>query len=100
MLSCWWILFSIFFFFFFFKQKTAYEMLRSLVGSEMCIRDRCISRCDIQRGRVEGMGARKHALVLTLELTPPPCSGYIGIFPRHDYWSSDNVSSAKLEVVA
>mgnify|MGYP007068863889 CR=1 FL=1 len=30
MLSC---------FFFFFKQKTAYEVLRSLVGSEMCIRD-------------------------------------------------------------
>ncbi len=27
-------------FFFFFKQKTAYGMLRSLVGSEMCIRDR------------------------------------------------------------
>ena len=26
--------------FFFFKQKTAYEMLRGLVGSEMCIRDR------------------------------------------------------------
>ena len=26
-------------FVFFFKQKTAYEMLRSLVGSEMCIRD-------------------------------------------------------------
>ena len=25
---------------FFFTQKTAYEMLRSLVGSEMCIRDR------------------------------------------------------------
>src|SRR5665254_19660 len=25
---------------FFFKQKTAYEMLRRLVGSEMCIRDR------------------------------------------------------------
>ncbi len=24
--------------FFFFKQKTAYEMLRSLVGSEMCIK--------------------------------------------------------------
>eukprot|EP00658_Telonema_sp_P-2_P005652 TRINITY_DN12126_c0_g2_i1.p2 TRINITY_DN12126_c0_g2~~TRINITY_DN12126_c0_g2_i1.p2 ORF type:complete len:107 (+),score=19.67 TRINITY_DN12126_c0_g2_i1:2-322(+) len=31
---------SFLFFFFFFKQKTAYEMLRSLVGSEMCIRDR------------------------------------------------------------
>ena len=25
--------------FFFFKQNTAYEWLRSLVGSEMCIRD-------------------------------------------------------------
>ena len=24
----------------YFKQKTAYEVLRSLVGSEMCIRDR------------------------------------------------------------
>ena len=28
--------------FFFFKQKTAYEVLRSLVGSEMCIRDRVL----------------------------------------------------------
>ena len=27
------------FFFFFFKQKTAYEIRLSLVGSEMCIRD-------------------------------------------------------------
>eukprot|EP00825_Cyclidium_porcatum_P030504 TRINITY_DN32321_c0_g1_i2.p1 TRINITY_DN32321_c0_g1~~TRINITY_DN32321_c0_g1_i2.p1 ORF type:complete len:300 (+),score=65.16 TRINITY_DN32321_c0_g1_i2:2-901(+) len=27
------------FFFFFFKQKTAYEIMPSLVGSEMCIRD-------------------------------------------------------------
>ena len=30
---------------FFFKQKTAYEMLRSLVGSEMCIRDRATFNC-------------------------------------------------------
>ena len=43
-------------FFFFFKQKTAYEMLRSLVGSEMCIRDSLYSvqpahrRCDDQPG--------------------------------------------------
>ena len=28
--------------FFFFKQKTAYEMSASLVGSEMCIRDRFV----------------------------------------------------------
>src|SRR5678815_1054485 len=33
-------------FFFFFKQKTAYEMLRSLVGPEMCIRDRYIGDTD------------------------------------------------------
>ena len=32
--------------FFFFKQKTAYERLRSLVGSEMCIRDRGSSARD------------------------------------------------------
>ena len=38
-------------FFFFFKQKTAYEMLRSLVGSEMCIRDR-------SRGQPVGAPAR------------------------------------------
>eukprot|EP00658_Telonema_sp_P-2_P050832 TRINITY_DN38866_c0_g1_i1.p1 TRINITY_DN38866_c0_g1~~TRINITY_DN38866_c0_g1_i1.p1 ORF type:complete len:201 (+),score=34.57 TRINITY_DN38866_c0_g1_i1:36-638(+) len=37
--------------FFFFKQKTAYEMLRSLVGSEMCIRDRYQRRV---RGRGRG----------------------------------------------
>eukprot|EP00825_Cyclidium_porcatum_P034385 TRINITY_DN36184_c0_g1_i2.p3 TRINITY_DN36184_c0_g1~~TRINITY_DN36184_c0_g1_i2.p3 ORF type:complete len:106 (+),score=5.08 TRINITY_DN36184_c0_g1_i2:60-377(+) len=30
---------SEFYFFFFFKQKTAYEIMPSLVGSEMCIRD-------------------------------------------------------------
>src|SRR5678815_3282446 len=35
--------------FFFFKQKTAYEMLRSLVGSEMCIRDRAKTK-DITGG--------------------------------------------------
>src|SRR5678815_5502192 len=34
--------------FFFFKQKTAYEMLRSLVGSEMCIRDRSLTRFSAQ----------------------------------------------------
>jgi len=28
------------FVFFFFKRETAYDLLRSLVGSEMCIRDR------------------------------------------------------------
>ncbi len=45
------IFYVLFFVFFFFKQKTAYEMSASLVGSEMCIRDRLLgypipnSRC-------------------------------------------------------
>src|SRR5450756_2204432 len=37
MFSC-----ACFVWFFFFKQKTAYEIMPSLVGSEMCIRDRVI----------------------------------------------------------
>ena len=39
---CFFFFFFFFFFvvFFFFKQKTAYEIRLSLVGSEMCIRDR------------------------------------------------------------
>src|SRR5450756_2850886 len=36
------IIFS-FFCFFFFKQKTAYEIMPSLVGSEMCIRDSALA---------------------------------------------------------
>src|SRR5678815_793211 len=43
-------------FFFFFKQKTAYEMLRSLVGSEMCIRDR---RPSPARRRSRHLGRRR-----------------------------------------
>eukprot|EP00658_Telonema_sp_P-2_P068917 TRINITY_DN57937_c0_g1_i1.p1 TRINITY_DN57937_c0_g1~~TRINITY_DN57937_c0_g1_i1.p1 ORF type:complete len:126 (+),score=29.69 TRINITY_DN57937_c0_g1_i1:78-455(+) len=42
--------------FFFFKQKTAYEMLRSLVGSEMCIRDRLSSCTCVSGGGVLRMG--------------------------------------------
>ena len=34
---------------FFFKQKTAYELLRSLVGSEMCIRDSSLVILEIER---------------------------------------------------
>eukprot|EP00831_Metopus_contortus_P029686 TRINITY_DN24400_c0_g1_i2.p1 TRINITY_DN24400_c0_g1~~TRINITY_DN24400_c0_g1_i2.p1 ORF type:complete len:232 (+),score=32.54 TRINITY_DN24400_c0_g1_i2:52-747(+) len=37
------------FFFFFFKQKTAYEMQRGLVGSEMCIRDSMKGIMDSER---------------------------------------------------
>src|SRR5659263_788790 len=40
-----WFFYYVFCLFFFFKQKTAYEIMPSLVGSEMCIRDRpCTGR--------------------------------------------------------
>eukprot|EP00658_Telonema_sp_P-2_P014341 TRINITY_DN15453_c0_g1_i2.p1 TRINITY_DN15453_c0_g1~~TRINITY_DN15453_c0_g1_i2.p1 ORF type:complete len:156 (+),score=50.03 TRINITY_DN15453_c0_g1_i2:52-519(+) len=50
------------YFFFFFKQKTAYEMLRSLVGSEMCIRDRVgEGQKVLEIGTCRGHGAIKMA---------------------------------------
>ena len=49
-----------FIFFFFFKQKTAYEIMPSLVGSEMCIRDSnsLIAAVDVfvSLHRAEGFG--------------------------------------------
>ena len=54
------LVFVVFVIVFFFKQKTAYEMLRSLVGSEMCIRDRICA--DDRDGRTRGM----------LSMNPPP----------------------------
>eukprot|EP00831_Metopus_contortus_P056011 TRINITY_DN47621_c0_g1_i1.p1 TRINITY_DN47621_c0_g1~~TRINITY_DN47621_c0_g1_i1.p1 ORF type:complete len:125 (-),score=33.31 TRINITY_DN47621_c0_g1_i1:141-515(-) len=41
---CFYLGMCLIFFFFFFKQKTAYEMQRGLVGSEMCIRDRVMGK--------------------------------------------------------
>eukprot|EP00658_Telonema_sp_P-2_P067201 TRINITY_DN56134_c0_g2_i1.p1 TRINITY_DN56134_c0_g2~~TRINITY_DN56134_c0_g2_i1.p1 ORF type:complete len:156 (+),score=33.33 TRINITY_DN56134_c0_g2_i1:83-550(+) len=52
--------------FFFFKQKTAYEMLRSLVGSEMCIRD----RCDISLGKISTIPTYKNVPAAVLSATP------------------------------
>ena len=54
---------------FFFKQKTAYEMLRSLVGSEMCIRDsdgageRCRARVVLSRHCCFSLNYRADQLV-------------------------------------
>src|SRR5665254_14983 len=53
---CFFFFFVFCFFFFFFKQKTAYEMLRSLVGSEMCIRDRGSAHGDRGPGRIGRRG--------------------------------------------
>src|SRR5450756_2867773 len=61
--------------FFFFKQKTAYEIMPSLVGSEMCIRDRINITSVSQNpfgfssGTQEGLGSgfiiTSHGYILT-----------------------------------
>eukprot|EP00658_Telonema_sp_P-2_P063089 TRINITY_DN51788_c0_g1_i1.p1 TRINITY_DN51788_c0_g1~~TRINITY_DN51788_c0_g1_i1.p1 ORF type:complete len:137 (-),score=58.08 TRINITY_DN51788_c0_g1_i1:561-971(-) len=50
--------------FFFFKQKTAYEMLRSLVGSEMCIRDSQRAAC--QRAAPQSPTSPEPSVVATI----------------------------------
>src|SRR5428012_20815 len=40
--------------FFFFKQKTAYEIMPSLVGSEMCIRDSAATNKDLEKAIAAG----------------------------------------------
>eukprot|EP00831_Metopus_contortus_P012789 TRINITY_DN1514_c0_g1_i1.p1 TRINITY_DN1514_c0_g1~~TRINITY_DN1514_c0_g1_i1.p1 ORF type:complete len:551 (+),score=94.09 TRINITY_DN1514_c0_g1_i1:68-1720(+) len=57
----------LFVFFFFFKQKTAYEMQRGLVGSEMCIRDSYFS---MGCGKIEKPPLRKidHELGILMNL--------------------------------
>ena len=60
-------------FVFFFKQKTAYEMLRSLVGSEMCIRDSPTTRAISSPGGTSSCGCSgergRNVLVPGLRLT-------------------------------
>src|SRR5450756_3168182 len=62
--------------FFFFKQKTAYEIMPSLVGSEMCIRDsassgrRATSFWDRSRGLLGRKGLEPGGGLLI-----DPCSG-------------------------
>ena len=49
--------------FFFFKQKTAYEIMPSLVGSEMCIRDRdWTHREEIRLRSITGYKIRHHTM--------------------------------------
>src|SRR5450756_3077534 len=54
-------------FFFFFKQKTAYEIMPSLVGSEMCIRDRYY---DVLKQLWEELGSQLSSAHATLTVLP------------------------------
>ena len=58
---------------FFFKQKTAYEMLRSLVGSEMCIRDRAYVCEELSAGISKTFSAT--IFIVTLNCT-------FGVWPK------------------
>eukprot|EP00658_Telonema_sp_P-2_P018763 TRINITY_DN1734_c0_g1_i1.p1 TRINITY_DN1734_c0_g1~~TRINITY_DN1734_c0_g1_i1.p1 ORF type:complete len:350 (-),score=62.88 TRINITY_DN1734_c0_g1_i1:350-1399(-) len=68
------------FFFFFFKQKTAYEMLRSLVGSEMCIRDRYQRR--VRGSIVKSMKWLGSLTLVLLSLAAGQPSGYLYVADR------------------
>eukprot|EP00658_Telonema_sp_P-2_P026262 TRINITY_DN20597_c0_g1_i1.p1 TRINITY_DN20597_c0_g1~~TRINITY_DN20597_c0_g1_i1.p1 ORF type:complete len:173 (-),score=48.75 TRINITY_DN20597_c0_g1_i1:54-572(-) len=57
---------------FFFKQKTAYEMLRSLVGSEMCIRDSFCTALSCQRRSIPSF----HYMVAAAGGTEISCAEY------------------------
>eukprot|EP00658_Telonema_sp_P-2_P076398 TRINITY_DN6675_c0_g1_i1.p1 TRINITY_DN6675_c0_g1~~TRINITY_DN6675_c0_g1_i1.p1 ORF type:complete len:112 (+),score=31.75 TRINITY_DN6675_c0_g1_i1:25-360(+) len=69
-------------FFFFFKQKTAYEMLRSLVGSEMCIRDSLsvgvlgIHHNEGTGGQCEGLRGESHKLTKGYKISRHCCLLY------------------------
>ncbi len=55
--------------FFFFKQKTAYEILSGLVGSEMCVRD---SPCTLDQFLVsQNQSPRSVVVELNGEAVPP-----------------------------
>eukprot|EP00831_Metopus_contortus_P038286 TRINITY_DN30116_c0_g1_i3.p1 TRINITY_DN30116_c0_g1~~TRINITY_DN30116_c0_g1_i3.p1 ORF type:complete len:122 (+),score=8.85 TRINITY_DN30116_c0_g1_i3:16-381(+) len=77
--------------FFFFKQKTAYEMQRGLVGSEMCIRD---SHCSAHQSYQLEIILMKALFIASASVTLQ-CSPFtaLAIFIRS---SSSSVSHAKV----
>ena len=62
--------FPCFFFVFFFKQKTAYEIRLSLVGSEMCIRDRPKTHHEIHSSPATASNSRRHARKHVTRVSP------------------------------
>eukprot|EP00658_Telonema_sp_P-2_P053127 TRINITY_DN41555_c0_g1_i1.p1 TRINITY_DN41555_c0_g1~~TRINITY_DN41555_c0_g1_i1.p1 ORF type:complete len:114 (-),score=29.76 TRINITY_DN41555_c0_g1_i1:126-467(-) len=83
--------------FFFFKQKTAYEMLRSLVGSEMCIRDRdhikTNSRTDVNFSD-SLMKPHRMKLAARLSLLARPLSYRIMVTTLQAWSGSDRLQSS------
>ena len=64
-------------YFFFFKQKTAYEIRLSLVGSEMCIRDRINSVPTALKSKLGNLKLTNPSILIELTIAPPmPCLLY------------------------
>eukprot|EP01016_Furgasonia_blochmanni_P007259 TRINITY_DN12904_c0_g1_i1.p1 TRINITY_DN12904_c0_g1~~TRINITY_DN12904_c0_g1_i1.p1 ORF type:complete len:109 (+),score=13.98 TRINITY_DN12904_c0_g1_i1:1-327(+) len=61
--------------FFFFKQKTAYEIMPSLVGSEMCIRDRKIKKQDLDGAFYADWRLRPHTQEKKFKPSKSSCEG-------------------------
>eukprot|EP00825_Cyclidium_porcatum_P017247 TRINITY_DN20009_c0_g1_i2.p1 TRINITY_DN20009_c0_g1~~TRINITY_DN20009_c0_g1_i2.p1 ORF type:complete len:614 (+),score=81.92 TRINITY_DN20009_c0_g1_i2:25-1866(+) len=58
-------IYIVLFCFFFFKQKTAYEIMPSLVGSEMCIRDRFKQRNFEKMFKRQEFSSRRNVILIT-----------------------------------
>eukprot|EP00658_Telonema_sp_P-2_P045037 TRINITY_DN32942_c0_g1_i1.p1 TRINITY_DN32942_c0_g1~~TRINITY_DN32942_c0_g1_i1.p1 ORF type:complete len:142 (+),score=60.69 TRINITY_DN32942_c0_g1_i1:15-440(+) len=90
-------------YFFFFKQKTAYEMLRSLVGSEMCIRDRCKGKLNEAMDLVnhyrteEAIVKLQQGVEAVAELKERP--GFLGLdFLDEFFFGADGYESLKAKI--
>ena len=88
-----------FFFFFFFKQKTAYEIMPSLVGSEMCIRDRDVAILNEELAkegfeeRLENTQGPVFVVGQIDEMVPHPDSDHLNI-------CQVNIGDKKVQIVA
>src|SRR5665648_1094599 len=71
-------------FFFFFKQKTAYEIMPSLVGSEMCIRDRLGVMGMPFPAEYGGAGADYIAYIIAIEELSKVCGSHGVIVQTHN----------------
>eukprot|EP00658_Telonema_sp_P-2_P075770 TRINITY_DN65512_c0_g1_i1.p1 TRINITY_DN65512_c0_g1~~TRINITY_DN65512_c0_g1_i1.p1 ORF type:complete len:117 (-),score=53.07 TRINITY_DN65512_c0_g1_i1:49-399(-) len=65
--------------FFFFKQKTAYEMLRSLVGSEMCIRDSRL--CAVTTFSSPNIAKQQHIFMFLAIIFYPDTTYFLSLSP-------------------